>query len=410
MFGGESYKDSAFFFKPVESLNARLLHADRTPRFASVNSNGDAFVEGFNLRTRYALSMEAADVISIYASPEYRYGEDASYGELVRWYAKLDVWNLTLQAGRDSMWWGAGYHGNLLITNNAKPFDMVKVTVDHPALLPWIFGYLGPFRPTVFLTRLEEERDFPHANLFGMRLDFKPLPSFQFGLNRVFMLGGEGRESLDFNDWMNVFIASDSAEHSAVPIDGNQIASIDASYVFVNVWEYLPFSGIKIYTEWGAEDSSGDTKTPSGRANIYGALIDGPFWLENFDFRVEWANTARSARYGPQWYTHWKYTTGYTYEGNVIGHHMGSDSRDLFLRVQYHFGVGALIGVEADREDSGVHGDSEVKRRWLAADFEYPLSGSLFLSGGAGVEDIEDPDEPESGLNPVSWLKIDWLL
>lgn len=408
--GGGHAVDSTLFIDPFLNANVKAFYSGSTPHFASVNNNGDTLSEGVNLRARYSLSAGAFDALSVTFSPEYRFGEEDSYGELIYGYAKLDLWNLTLQAGRDSMWWGAGYHGNLIMTNNAKPFDMVKLTLESPALLPWVFRYLGPFKPTLFLTKLEEDRDFPYANLFGMRLDFKPFPSLQFGLNRVFMFGGEGSGSLDLNDWMNVFTAMDSAEHSASPIDGNQIASIDASYVFVNEWKYLPFSGIKLYTEWGAEDSSGDTKTPTGRANIYGVLVDEPFWFKDFDFRVEWANTARNARYGPTWYTHGKYTTGYTYEGNVIGHHMGGDSRDLFLRVQYYFRNGAVAGMEADLERSGVHSSSEVRRRWLGGDVEYPFSSFLVLSGGAGYEDIEDPDEAEAGMDIVTWMKAEWLL
>ncbi len=70
---------------------------------------------------------------------------------------------------------------------------------------------------------------------------------------------------------------------------------------------------------------------------------------------MEWANTARNARYGPTWYTQSINITGYTYGGNIIGHHMGGDARNLFARVQYHYKEKATCGVEGDWEKSGLH-------------------------------------------------------
>jgi len=127
-------------------------------------------------------------------------------------YVKAGIGPFDFQAGRDAMRWGPGYHGSLLMSNNAEPLDMIKASTAHPVILPWVFGKLGPMRPTLFLARLEEDRDFPRANLLGMRLDFKPTPAFGFALNRVILFGGEGRQALSASDWASVFFATDSAE------------------------------------------------------------------------------------------------------------------------------------------------------------------------------------------------------
>ncbi|MBI5491856.1 MAG: hypothetical protein HY893_02860 [Deltaproteobacteria bacterium] len=394
--------------KPLERAYFKYLYADNgAPFFPSVNNRGDFFKEGSNLRAGIWSSAKLFDTVSVFLNPEYRLDAGGSRGELVAGYARLNLGNLVLLAGRDSMWWGSGAHGTLLMTDNAKPFDMVKVTSERPFLLPWVFGRLGLFRPTLFLTRLEKDRGFPHPNLLGMRLDFKPTERLQFGVSRVFMFGGEGRRSLSLSDWGKVFIASDSAEHSGSPIDGNQIASIDASYVYVNRGRHLPFSGVKIYTEWGAEDSSGDTKTPTGRANIYGAYIDEPFRLKELDLRVEWANTARSQRYGPQWYYHGTYYPGYKYEGAFIGHHMGGDSRDLFTRVQYHATPDVTVGAEADLEWTRVHSADHGKRKWLGSDIVMRSGKGAVVKAGAGVEDLSDPLD-RRGTTVSAWLGASW--
>jgi len=51
---------------------------------------------------------------------------------------KAEAFNLELEVGRDSLWWGPGYNGALLMTNNARPFDLVKLSNAYPYRIPWI--------------------------------------------------------------------------------------------------------------------------------------------------------------------------------------------------------------------------------------------------------------------------------
>ncbi|MBI5469367.1 MAG: capsule assembly Wzi family protein [Deltaproteobacteria bacterium] len=397
----------AVLVKPADRIYLEYLYSSKTPVFPNVNNNGDEFRKGANLRLGTDTAVKLFNRASLYLNPEFRLSDDTPSGKLLQGYLTFDLAGVELEAGRDSMWWGAGYHGDLLLTNNAAPFDMIKVSSARPVLLPWKLKYLGLFKPTFFLTHLEKDRDFPRASLLGMRLDFKPTPRFQIALNRVFIFGGEGRRSLNLGEWAKVFFVSDSADHADSPINGDQLASIDASYVYASENSYIPFSGLKLYTEWGAEDSSGHTKTPTGRANLYGVFVSGPFWMPDVDLRVEWANTARNARYGPLWYEHGVYTDGYRYNGLVIGHHMGGDAQDLFLRAQYHGDNGKQIGVEYDTERSGIHGSSVTKKKWLGVDVTYPLKTDISVQGNYGMEVVKsDNSEPVKGF--TVGVKMAW--
>src|SRR3990170_8194221 len=401
-FRRELHGEPGTVIMPLANAYLHYVYSDSSPHFPEINSNGDELDPGANLRAGFASSATWRGVLSIYLNPEYRLG-GSSRALLEQGYIMLRRSGAELLIGRDSMWWGPGVHGGLLMTNNPRPLEMIKATSTQPFLLPWIFSKAGPLRPTLFLARLESGRDVPNANLLGMRLDFKPTGSFQIGLSRVFMFGGEGRQSLSFDDWVDAFFAGDSAEHSDSPTNGNQIVSIDASYVFINDrWSFLPFSGIKLYTEWGAEDSSGATKTPTGRANMYGFLADRAFWIDDLDVRLEWANTARNARYGPLWYRHSVFTSGYTFHGRVIGHHMGTDSRDLFLKARYHLANGMVAAAEADFERSGIHSSGETSRVWYAADISIPAFEDMTVAFGAGLE----RDDGEDG--GVFWSRVDY--
>lgn len=368
--------------KPLDEAYIHALYSDKEPRFPAANAGGRQFGSGLNSIAGLRASAAIRDNLVIHLNPEY--GQtDSSYARIEEGYLMLRFYGIEALAGRDHMWWGPGLHGDLVMTSNATAFDMVKATSTHPFLLPWKLGRLGLLRPTLFLARLEKERDYPNAKLLGMRLDFKPVPPLQLGLSRVFMFGGKGRESLSGGDWLDIFTARDSAEHSDSPVNGNQLVSIDASFVYVNEGNpFIPFSGIKLYGELGAEDSSGN-RTPTGRAFMYGFLLDGPFRAEGLDLRMEYANTGLSERYGPLWYRHSVYTSGYTHRGRVMGHHMGGDSKDLFLRARYHMAAGT-IGIEADFERSGVHGVRNA-REWYGADLTV-LSNGLTITIGAGLE------------------------
>lgn len=400
----ETDKNNAFIVKPVDRAYASYLYSDSMPHFPSVNNNGDEFKAGSNARAGFAFKAEISGAFSVYLNPEYR-EDDGSRTVLKTGYAQAGLWGLEVEAGKDSLWWGPGYHGSLILSNNAEPLNMVKATSQHPFLLPWIFKRLGPVRPTIFFATLEDDRDFPNPDLFGMRLAFKPAPAFEFSVSRVLLFGGEGRTGLDSGDLMSLFIAADDAEHSASSIDGDQIASIDFSYLFLNDTGFIPFSSIKLYGEIGAEDSSGDTKTPTSKAYLAGVLVDEPFWLENVNFRAEWAQTARWDRLGDRaWYRHHIYTDGYTYNDRIIGHHMGSDAVDLFFRAEYRFLGGTVVGAEADFERPEVH-TSDLKRRWYAADIEYQAGDNIILKAGVGNEDSDT--EGEGG--PVAWTGVEYL-
>ncbi|MFQ5737065.1 MAG: capsule assembly Wzi family protein [Thermodesulfobacteriota bacterium] len=394
-------------FRP-EKIYLRYVYADNSPFFASANNNGDELSAHSNLRAGFDAQLRLPGSIAVYMNPEYRSSEDISDVDLVRGYAIANLGNFQFEAGRDSMWWGAGHNGNLLITNNAVPLEMFKLTSRNPFTLPWVFRRLGLIKPTLFLARLEHNREYPGANLLGMRLDMRFTPHFQLALNRVFMFGGEGKRSLKFKEWFSIFTVSDTAERSGSPIDGNQIASVDASFVYAFSAWYVPATGVKLYTEWGAEDSSGTTKTPSGRANVCGLFLTGPLWLYNADLRVEWANTARNARYGPTWYEHAAYSNGYRYRGRVIGHHIGGDKRDLFVRFRYHAASRPItFGIEYEYLKTGIHSSSPSRKSWYEMDLFYAFNDNFSVKGVSGFEDIEDIKEGRDGY--VTGLSLLWV-
>jgi hypothetical protein len=126
---------------------------------------------------------------------------------------------------------------------------------------------------------------------------------------------------------------------------------------------------LELYGEYGGEDEAG--MRPSKPA-----LLAGLEWgYRELKLTIEQANN-HLQRFPDVWYHHSVYTSGYTYRGQIIGHHMGSDAKDLYLRLETslrgRWAGGADFEHERRHLSSPLH---EQERRW---------GGDLTFSDEAG--------------------------
>ena len=391
---------------PLKSAYLTILYSYAEPIHISKNNSGNIYTAGANIRAGFSSAATFYDSATILLAPEMSFNNKAVGVDFYNAYLLLDIVGIELEIGRDSMWWGNGKNGSLLLSNNMRPFDMIKLTSTESFILPWIFQYLGQFKPVVFYTSLESKRDIPNAKFAGMRLDFKPLPQFQIGLTRTIMFGGDGRATMGIGGWFNTFFVNAISEHFNSTYDNDQLASIDAALTFSNQSDTLPFTGLRLYTEWGAEDSAGAAgggiPNPNGFSYMVGLLVDEPARINGVDIRAEWADTAMNERYGVLWYKHGVYTFGYTYNRRVMGHAMGGDANSLYLRTQYHLDNGGVLGVEYEGVWSGIHRNS-TSYRWLGGDISYPVLKYLTLEGGGGYETTKDSSSSFTVKGIVIW-------
>jgi len=314
------------YFKPFERVTLKYASAGEEPHYLNLNNMGDSFRDGSNFRAGFSAHAGLWDKAAFYINPEFRYsasGQGDAEVEIVEGYASLTLWNIEITAGRQALWWGPGQHGTLLLTDNARPFDLIKITNPRPVLLPSVLRYMGPVRLTAFITRLEKDRDVSRPYLAGIRLDLKPYPYIEIGVSRVAMFGGGDREVTAWTLW-DAFTARNE---NSVGEPGNQLASMDLKLIVP--WQVQPFV---LYAEVGGEDEAGNL--PSRGAYMAGLYLPRLLGYEAFSARFEYADN-RVAGYPHVWYRHHIYTTGYTFKGRVIGHHMGTDATDFFSEVKY---------------------------------------------------------------------------
>lgn len=318
------------------------------------NHWGDQIFDGPNLQTSLHSRFSIGDTLSLVVMPTQvspREGRDLFFR---KGYLRFEFWNVALKIGRDSLWWGPGRHGALLVSNNAFPFDLIHVGSAASFSLPGFLEWLGRFEVEGFLTRLEENRDFSNVRLLGLRLVYRPREEITIGVSRVTMFGGEGRPDLSLVDFGRLYF---SDPNRSGKFEVNELAGVDVR-LFLPVSEILPGHTLELYGEYGGEDEAG--LRPSKPA-----LLAGLEWM--YGGRrglVEYANNHVSD-FPNVWYRHSLYSSGYTYRGNIIGHPMGSDAKDLYIRGEIPFWKQWTGGVDHERQDRHLSSSVQEKiRRW----------------------------------------------
>ncbi|MEN8263533.1 MAG: capsule assembly Wzi family protein [Nitrospirota bacterium] len=317
--------DNEQFIKPLEDPYMQLTYSD-SDNSGRLTYNNDGYEYEKDLNARFGVSSTAEfEQLSFHIGPEIRFSKNSAALLAKKAYGSLHFSGFELEFGKDSQWWGPGHHGSILLSNNTEPLTILKLTNPQPFLLPSVFKHLGLFKFVFFATRLEKDRTVANPFLWGLRAIFKPIPYFELGFSRTALLGGEGRSD-GFKTWVKSFLGKDENVTGGGGT-GDQRAGIDLKLT-------LPFKlqPVQIYGEMAGEDEAGGF--PAKKAYLGGIYLPGILNMDEFDFRFEYTTT-HVARTANVWYNHGIYTSGYTYRGRIIGHHTGTDSEDIFLKLQY---------------------------------------------------------------------------
>ncbi len=100
--------------------------------------------------------------------------------------------NFSLEVGRDYTQFGQSPTGGLLLSENAPSLDMIRISNDMPAALPWWFRYLGPMRGVAMISDMGHDAFHPHARLIAYHLSALPHPRLELGVEVTDALGGGG--------------------------------------------------------------------------------------------------------------------------------------------------------------------------------------------------------------------------
>jgi len=385
-------KRASTFFKPVDEFSVAYHSLDGP--FSIFNNEGIDYFDGNNASVRLQSEARLWSVFTFYVEPLFLYngnvrgieGESDSTVRLHKGYIKFTVDNFEIEWGKDSLWWGPGYHGALLISNNARPFELFKVSNPRATLLPWIFRYLGPFRYNVFFSELDREAASGHppdSKLFGARIGFKPHPLFEFGISYLTHFGGDrpGIGDLHLSDYYHIIFSNEC--RSFDKRDSNKQAAVDAALTIPNISDFMPLmDSLTLYAEWGGEDQG---TFPDRRAYLAGIVFNNVFTIPGVKFRAEYTDLSPESN-KTAWYAHSMWPM--RHYGRVFGHHAGTDSDDLFFELSHSIRDSFFYRLSFDRERSGLSQQYTQEKQQYFIEAGWRIKEWLGLSLRYGREEI----------------------
>jgi hypothetical protein len=326
-------------------------------------------------------------------------------------FAGLNIGNVMISAGLVDRWWGPGWEGSLILSNNARPIPALTIERNYSdpfetRLLSW----LGPWRLGVMFGQLEgSDVAVADARFFGARATFKPRSWLEIGLSRTAQWCGSGRPC-GFGTFKDLLLGQDNRSDSLGVNDepGNQMAGYDAR--LRSPWHKLPLA---LYTQWIGEDEANGL--PSKFLGLFGAEWWGAAGDSTYRLHVEYSDTTCIfTRQQPQFgcaYRNSLYPQGYTFRGRVIGHSLDNDSRMWSAGGILNLGRGDSLSAVLRRvdlnRDGGEHTIRDSPGTMNDVEFRYSRA---FDAGKASVsvgwsDGNADSGEPDGLRGFLMWQK-----
>lgn len=401
--GSEGREALRYGMRVQTEVDASSIGGGQTVRFRE-NRGGEYYVNGVQNQTDVRGWVELSDWAALMVQPKFisnrhllgigaTNNSDNFY--MREFSLKLIYANIALEAGRGTQWWGPGYHGSLLLTDHAFPMDMIKLGTERPFQLPGFLSGLGDWKVNAFLAQLERNRDFSRARVFGLRLSYLPTSWLEFGLTRLTQFGGRGRDQSFPETIVDTYIHPSNQSGNQ---DVNEQAMADFRLRIPSVPYLIPFpAGLQFYGEIGTEDKWSQLPIPSRTALLGGVYIPQVFQGDTMDLRIEYADTDFGRQRHPElvrvWYNNGTYTSGMRYRGFPLGHHMGTDGVDFFVRSTRYLTDSLQLGANFNLQERDRGQPIHEKKREVAIDLTWWWSNRTQFTVGYTFQRIKNPGQ-----------------
>lgn len=308
--------------------------SEGTPLFE--NNNGIIYRSGNNLEIRATGEVFVGAQSSLLLEPMLLWSErgDGATLRLNKGYLKLGGEGVELEVGRDENWLGLGYRGGITLTNNARNFDLVKISSPEPVQS----RYLWDMKYALIMSRFEEtvtngrERQ-PY--FMGAKLSMKPSLNSELGINLGRQVGGPG-VSNSLGDTLRGLLGGWNRDNS------NSMAGVELRF-------RLPWlRNSEMFAEFSGEDAA--AFWPIVESYLAGIYIPRLTDSGRDDLRFEYFHGNKNL------YTNSTFPAGYLYNGLPIGHSQGGATEEYFLRYSHWFFARHNLALECFRTTRGESG------------------------------------------------------
>ena len=230
--------------------------------------------------------------------------------------------NLVVDAGRSYVQFSQSYPSGLLLSANSPPLDMIRISTERPAALPWLFRILGPMYGTLFVADLGTSNQIhPHTKLAGYHISMLPHPNVELGAEVIDETGGNGSPPGTFTDRVvDLFPVFDLPLLEMLYRGygnlrfSNKLAGVDARVRVPSL------AGMEIYAEVAVDDA--DIRRLRSTLLEDGGIIGGVAWsclieCGRLVTRLEYHQT------GIRYYTHTDFSSGVQLQGDLLGDPLG---------------------------------------------------------------------------------------
>ena len=253
-------------------------------------------------------------------------------------YVAWRLGNWWVSAGQQQRWWGPGWDGSLILSNNARPMPSISLdrASSEPFATKWL-SWIGPWRLTTFMGEEQHvSAKFPHPLFWGLRVTAKPLRDLEIGLSRTAQWCYV--HVCRLHTFEDVLLGKDNAGSNIAVSQqpGNQELDWDLRW-HLGTWPSAVY--------WQIQGETADGRYPLfPRPRQTTNLIGAELWSRgsiagSWRTFVEWTDTtcgelstAKSDTPTPGCaYSNNLITFGYYYRDRVIGHSLQGDGHLLTL-------------------------------------------------------------------------------
>ena len=252
--------------------------------------------------------------------------------ELLNAYAGINFngWQFTF--GNQSLSWGPGIGGSLLLTDNAAPFPMLRITPEHPTIIPGLSKVLGPFNVDQFYGRLSGHTGSNQPWIYGQKISMKPFRSLEFSYSRTTLIGGEQVPLTSRQFFLSFFGRVDAAENS---VPGDSRTAVDWTWRVPGLRDRVTF-----YGELEDDDDLIPLQNPSKSVLRPGLYFPRLPFLPKWDLHFEYTSSASPGRaafqsHGNLNYWNLQYPDGYTNDGYLLANTVGREGITLQAWIRY---------------------------------------------------------------------------